>query len=393
MTTVIYGGSFNPPHLGHVSAAQSVYEALRPDRFLIIPTNIAPHKAAAAGSPDAAARLQMCKLAFAGIPGAEVSPMEMEREGKSYTADTISILREKYPEDELYLVVGTDMFLSFREWHEYEYLLDNCTLAVLSRETDDRGEILSFKRSLENEDGARIRLIEHEPLPMSSAEIRAMLPKAGGAELLDDGVYSLIIKNRWYAAKPELQWLREKVRPYLTEKRARHVAGCEEQAVKLARRWGADVYEAAEAGILHDITKKLSDEEQLIMCDKYGIILDAAERRNPRILHARTGAALARELFRIPDGIYSAIRWHTTGKPDMSLMEKIIYLADFTEPTRDFEGVEPLRKLCFEDIDRAMELGLRMSLEEIRSRGEDAYKDTVDAYQWYKKKQGGSATC
>ena len=70
----------------------------------------------------------------------------------------------------------------------------------MSRETDDRGEILSFKRSLENEDGARIRLIEHEPLPMSSAEIRAMLPKAGGAELLDDGVYSLIIKNRWYAA-------------------------------------------------------------------------------------------------------------------------------------------------------------------------------------------------
>ena len=77
----------------------------------------------------------------------------------------------------------------------------------------------------------------------------------------------------------------------------------------------------------------------------------------------------------------------------MSLMEKIIYLADFTEPTRDFEGVEPLRKLCFEDIDRAMELGFRMSLEEIRSRGEDAYKDTVDAYQWYKKEQGGSATC
>ena len=156
MTTVIYGGSFNPPHLGHVSAAESVYEALRPDRLLIIPTNIAPHKAAAAGSPDAAARLQMCRIAFAGIPGAEVSPMEMEREGKSYTADTIGILRERYPEDELYLVVGTDMFLSFREWHEYKYLLENCTLAVLSRETDDRGEILSFKRSLEDEDGARV---------------------------------------------------------------------------------------------------------------------------------------------------------------------------------------------------------------------------------------------
>ena len=100
----IYGGSFNPPHLGHVSAAQSVYEALRPDRLLIIPTNIAPHKAAAAGSPDAAARLQMCRLAFSGIPGEEVSTMEMEREGKSYTADTIGILREKYPERKLTVI-------------------------------------------------------------------------------------------------------------------------------------------------------------------------------------------------------------------------------------------------------------------------------------------------
>ena len=385
MTTVIYGGSFNPPHLGHVSAAQSVYEALRPDRFLIIPTNIAPHKAAAAGSPDAAARLQMCRLAFAGIPGAEVSPMEMEREGKSYTADTIGILREKYPEDELYLVVGTDMFLSFREWHEYKYLLDNCTLAVLSRETDDRGEILSFKRSLENEDGARIRLIEHEPLPMSSAEIRAMLPKAGGAELLDDGVYSLIIKNRWYAAKPELRWLRKKVRPYLTEKRARHVAGCEEQAVKLARRWGADVYEAAEAGILHDITKKLSDEEQLIMCDKYGIITYTVEKNEYKLLHAKTGAAAAKDMFGVSDEVFNAINWHTTGKADMSLLEKIIYIADYIEPSRDFDGLSQLRKLAYENLDRALIMGIEMSIDDMHSRNIVPHKNSMEAMEYLQK--------
>ena len=129
------------------------------------------------------------------------------------------------------------------------------------------------------------------------------------------------------------------------------------------------------------------------MCGRYGIILDAAERESPKILHARTGAAFARELFGIPDDIYGAIRWHTTGKPDMSLLEKIIYLADFTEPTRDFEGVERLRARCFEDIDAAMALGLEMSLEDIRSYNAVPFRYTVYAYNWYMKKTGGNTEC
>ena len=91
----------------------------------------------------------------------------------------------------------------------------------------------------------------------------------------------------------------------------------------------------------------------------------------------------ARELFGIEDDIYGAIRWHTTGKPDMTLLEKIIYLADFVEPTRDFPGVEELRELCFEDIDAAMAKGLEMSLEFIRSGGAEPYKDSVEACEWY----------
>ena len=83
--------------------------------------------------------------------------------------------------------------------------------------------------------------------------------------------------------------------------------------------------------------------------------------------------------------MYEAIRWHTTGKPDMNTLEKIIYLADYIEPTRDFPGVEDLRELAYKDLDAAMELGLRMSLEEIRSHGVEPYKDTVEAYRWYSR--------
>ena len=122
------------------------------------------------------------------------------------------------------------------------------------------------------------------------------------------------------------------------------------------------------------------------LCEKYAIICDSAERRTPKLLHAKTGAAVARDLFGVPDEIYEAIRWHTTGKPDMTLLEKVIYLADYIEPTRDFPGVEKLRELAYEDLDRALLLGLQMTIEEVRSHGEEPYIDTLTACEWYEER-------
>lgn len=383
MRIVVYGGSFNPPHLGHVEAARTVSAELAPDKFLIIPTNVSPHKMLAEGSPEPRARLEMCRLAFADIPGAEISDMELQREGKSYTAQTVEELRRSYPDDELFLVMGTDMFLSFETWYRFEYLLENCTLAVLARDEDEDVQLRRQRDALAEKYGARVIILKHDPVAASSSDIRERLRFGIGSELLPDSVYSEIIRRHYYDTLPELSWLRAKVMPYLTEKRIAHVLGCENEAVSLANRWGEDPERAAVAGILHDITKKLSAEEQLKLCEKYGIINDAAEVANPKLLHAKTGAAFARELFGIEDDIYGAIRWHTTGKPDMTLLEKIIYLADFVEPTRNFPGVEELRELCFEDIDAAMAKGLEMSLEFIRSGGAEPYKDSVEACEWY----------
>ena len=388
MRIVIYGGSFNPPHIGHVAAAQSVYEELKPDKFLIIPTNMPPHKAMEENSPQPLERLEMCSLAFGHIPGVEISDMESRREGKSYTAFTIEELRRDYPEDEICLVMGTDMFLSFRSWYRYQYLLENCTLAVLSREAYDNYEIEQYKVELESEHAAKVVIIPHQALPMSSTEIRERLRLGLGSELLSDEVYSHIVKKGHYDVSPELSWLREKVMPYLSEHRVAHSAGCESQAVLMAMHWGEDPEKAAIAGILHDITKGMDADKQLILCEKYGIILDKSEIETPALLHARTGAELAKEVFGVSDEIYEAIRWHTTGKPDMSLLEKIIYLADFTEPNRDFEGVDVLRELCFEDLDEAMALGLSMSLGEIRARGAVPFGDTLEAHAWYTSERG-----
>lgn len=383
MRIALYGGSFNPPHLGHQEAAKTAAEELQPDMLLIMPDNIPPHKDMAQGSPDARQRLELCKLAFGDVPGAVVSDMEISREGRSYTADTVSRLRERYPDDELILIVGTDMLESFEKWYRFEYLLQNCTVAALSRAEDDGDLIRGKAACFEQKYKAKIIVLPHVPVEVSSTDIREGLRLRRGRDVLDDKVYSCIIKNGWYEALPELSWLREKAYAYLAPKRVAHVAGCESEAVLLAKRWGEDEEAAATAGILHDVTKKLSYDEQLILCQKYGIICDKAELSAPKLLHAKTGAALARAEFGVSEEIYEAIRWHTTGKKDMTLLEKIIYLADYIEPNRDFEGLEELRELAYSDIDAAMALGLEMSLEDIRSRGDEPYKDTVEAYEWY----------
>lgn len=383
MRIAIYGGSFNPPHLGHAEAARTVCEELKPDIFFIIPDNIPPHKEPDENSPTAAQRLELCRLAFADIPGVVVSDIETSRVGKSYSADTVRLLRERYPEDEFTLVVGTDMLLCFDEWYQFEYLLSECRLAVLPRDDFHDRELEEKIRALETEHGARITLLTHTPLEMSSSEIRERLKLRLRAGLLDDRVYSLIIREGWYDALPELSWLREKAYAYLEPKRIAHVVGCESEAVMLAKTWGEDPDTAATAGILHDITKRFRGEEQLNLCRKYGIVYDEAEEKNPIILHARTGAAMAGELFHVSEEIRDAIRWHTTGKPDMTTLEKILYLADFIEPTRDFPGLDELRTLCYKDLDAAMALALSLSLGDIRRRGLDVYKDTLDAYRWY----------
>ena len=166
-----------------------------------------------------------------------------------------------------------------------------------------------------------------------------------------------------------------------------HVLGTEETAAKLALRWGADEEDARRAALLHDCTKRLSREEHLDLCKKYGIAVDEQERKNGgKLLHAKTGAALARDLFGVSDEIYSAIYWHTTGKPEMTLLEKIIYLADYIEPTRNFGALKELRPLAYEDLDRAMLRGLTIAVEDLSRKGMVLHPNSVRARDYLKGK-------
>ena len=395
MDIVMFGGSFNPPHRGHRAAARAAIRALKPDKLLIVPDYLPPHKVLAPGSPTPEARLELCRRNFSDIPGAEICDIELRRGGRSFTADTLRELAERYPGADLTLLVGTDMLLTLESWREPEYILKNARIRAFPREGGDRRAVEAGAEKLRETWGCDAAVIDMQPIPAASTGIRAALPEGGGTEKLTDRVYSAIVRGRLYGVRANLPWLRRKAYALLKPGRIPHVQGCEAEAVSLARRWGADAYEAAVAAILHDCTKKQPLDAQLRLCKRYGLTPDAYERGSDKLLHAKTGAALALARFGVSETVAEAIRWHTTGKPDMALLEKIVYIADYIEPTRDFPGVERLRDLAYRDLDAAMMLGLELSDADLRSYGTEPHPISAAALDFLRRqrKTNENQTC
>ena len=391
----IYGGSFNPIHTGHVAAAQFAMKYLKLDRLYLVPVGIPPHKELAEGSPAPRHRLAMAQLAGQHIgERVEVLDLELRREGKSYTKDTVRAIRKRHPKDRLYLLMGTDMFLTFQDWRRPGEIAALCTLAAFRRSAADTAEQFETQcRRLRKSCGAEVVTV---PLPqaveISSTQLRERLSHGEGNQFLLPAVYGYILIHHLYGTRADLKHLPlEQLRPaalsLLDQRRVLHVLGTEETAAKLARRWGADEEDARRAALLHDCTKRLNRKEHLALCRQYGIPVGEQERRlGGKMLHAMTGAALARDLFGVSDEIYEAIRWHTTGKPDMTLLEKIIYMADYIEPTRDFGALRELRPLAYEDLDRAMLRGLTIAVEDLSKKGMALHPNSVRARDYLKGK-------
>jgi len=166
------------------------------------------------------------------------------------------------------------------------------------------------------------------------------------------------------------------------EKRLPHVSGCEETAAKLAKHWGVNEETARRAAILHDVTKAVKLPQQLILAERYGIIHKIDAKRFPTVNHAFTASAVAQHVYGESEEVCSAIRWHTTGREKMSVLEKIIYLADFIEPTRTFDGVENFRELAYKDLDECLCRSLEHSLNYLAGREVDIHPLTRQAYEF-----------
>lgn len=395
----VFGGTFDPPHLGHLAAARFAIEALGLDQLLLVPAAVPPHKELPENAPAPEDRLSMTVIAADNMflpKRVAVDDLELRREGKSYTSDTLRELHGQYPDAELYLLMGTDMFLTLQDWHEPAEIVKLAHLAAFARTQADTGEMLSIQADyLRRTFGADVTVLQlPEIVPVSSTELREGLAKGEGSRYLPPAVYGYILRQGLYGTHADLarltdDQLRACSYSMMLAKRIPHVGGVESEAVKMAERWGADPVLARRAAILHDCTKYYNLEQQLQICDEYGIVLDDLERASVKLLHAKTGACMAKHLYGQPEEVFWAIFWHTTGKADMSLLEKVLYLADYMEPNRDFPGVDDLRRLSYEDIDKALLMGLEMSVEDLNERGVPIHKNTQEALDWLKGSKRG----
>ncbi len=383
----IYGGTFDPPHLGHMKAAGWAMSLLELDRLLFIPAKHPPHKTLAAGSPTPEQRLEMTRLMADGFlmpDRVEADDLELHREGVSYTSDTLRELRRRYPEDELWLLMGTDMFLTLPSWHEPQVIADLAGIAAFARRESDSVDALENQAELlRNTLGAHVRVLELPQIcEISSTQVR----EHGDGQGLWPPVWGYILRKGLYGVNADLTRLslddlRACSLSMVYAKRHAHIRGVEEEAARLTRRWGGDEDIARRAGILHDCTKYWPMERHLACCQQYGIPLDDLELRSEKLLHSKTGACMAKYVFGQSDEVYDAIFYHTTGKGDMTTLEKIIYLADYMEPNRDFEGVEQLRALAYTDLDAAVALGCQMSILEMEEKGRDVHPNTIAALE------------
>lgn len=185
----------------------------------------------------------------------------------------------------------------------------------------------------------------------------------------------------------DIRQIEKKVKECLKPKRFRHTIGVKYTSVCLAMRYGEDLEKAAIAGLLHDCAKNLSDEELLLICQEQGLPVSEAEERSPYLLHGKVGAWFAGTEYGITDeDVLGAITWHTTGKPEMSLLEKIVFTADYIEPGRDSApNLKQLRQLAFTDLDAAVTEILRQTLEYLRGEGKEIDPQTEFTYNSYHK--------
>ena len=391
----VYGGTFNPPHLGHLAAARAAVEELGLDKLLLIPAAVPPHKALPQETPALEHRVAMVeKMADAMLMPkvAELSHLELEREGKSYTSETLEAIHEQYPGAQLWLIMGTDMFLTLHQWHDPCEILKLAGICAFGRKEQDGEAVFAPQRAfLEKNYGAKVTTMTLPDLvEISSTQLRELLARGEGAQYLHPSIYGYILMHGLYGTHADLKHLdipelRACSYSMVKEKRVRHIRGTEEEAVRLARRWGADETLARRAGILHDCTKYLELEEQLALCEQYGVQLDELERVAVKLLHSKTGACIARAVFGEPDEVFWAIYWHTTAKADMTTLEKILYVADYMEPNRDFDGVERLRELAYRDLDKALLLGVETTIQEMEERKLPVHQNTVQARTWLRE--------
>lgn len=388
----IYGGSFNPVHNGHIHLAETAKKDFGLDRVYLVPSKISPHRSSEE-YVSAEDRLAMLRLASEDSGWIEVSDYEINSDRVSYTIYTVEHFRSLFPEDELYLLVGSDMLLCFEKWYRFEDILSQVTLCAVSRNSGDMEELREAASRL-SQYGC-IRISEAPAVEISSSEIRKNIEKNTDCTCyLHKNVVQYIRSKGLYSVRGEerMQYAPEEKKKYLkdslSQKRYQHSLNVAAECRKLAEKYGEDPDKAYYAGLLHDICKELPDAEQKELVEKSGFAVCREELETRSLWHGIAGAYFVKERFGVEDiDIINAIRFHTVGRAGMSRLEEIVYLGDLVSAERDYKDVDKMRKLVYTDLNEAMLYALVFSIKSVIKKGGVIPPCTVDAYNFYTRLQ------
>lgn len=366
--TAILGGTFDPIHNGHLKIAEAALKEYHLDRVIFLTSGNPPHKKDRR-ILDAKIRHIMVKRATSGIDGFEPCGWEVNRKEYSYTVNTLKYFNELYPDDEIYFIIGGDSLRDFDKWYMPQEILKLCTLLVYDR---SGGQLKS--------DFAKI--IPGEKIDISSTKIREMVANGEDiSHLVPKAVNDFILRNNLYKEIPDFE---AHLKTMLKPERFAHSLGVRDTAAQMAEIFGADVEKARIAGLLHDNAKNMDNIYS--RCTDLEVELDGFEKENPGLVHAKLGAETAKCEFYITDSeILDAIRWHTVGRPKMSLLEKIVFVADLTEPGRSFPDADFLRKLAFSDIDKALFECVSSTIKINKMRGAKIHPNAYEIINELKK--------
>lgn len=374
MRIAIFGGTFNPVHNEHVNTAKHAIKELNLDKLFIVPAFLPPHKNVIPAPAED--RIKMLEKAFCDCEKAEVSDYEIKNGGKSYTYVTAEYFAEKYKDAELFVLVGDDMLTDFKTWKYPERILSVANLAVFGREefaANEKSEREYFKKRF----GKEFIRLSYTGKDDSSTEIRVR--SALGLDISDKtppAVAEYIKKNRLYSGGKYEDF----VKKVLTEKRLVHTANVIVAALKKCKSEKIDEKKAYLAALLHDCAKYLNP-------DDYGFSVPTDVPSS--VVHAFLGAHVAQSVLGIDDEeIIDAIRYHTSGKPKMSALGKLVFTADMIEKGRTYDGVEKLRYIYEnESLDECFKACLSEEILHLKNKKTYIYIETLNAYEYYIKKR------
>ena len=372
----IFGGSFDPIHNEHIALARQAVVDLSLHRLFVMPAANPPHKPWRVLTSDAD-RLQMCELAFAGDEHISVSDYELKKGGASYTYLTVRYFKRLYPNAELFFLMGTDMLRNFPLWKEPTDILQNATLAVCAR-AEEQGWAKEEQSLFHEKFGVKFAVLSYEGKDVSSTKIRVLA--GAGLDITpftDEKVAKYIQEKGLYAIEGAAASL-----ALQKPSRAAHSVRVAMLAAKRAGELHLSEKKALQACLLHDCAKNLALDNPLLQG------FTPPKDCPSSVLHQYAGEYVARTYLGVTDEeVLSAIACHTSGKENMSTLDKLVFLADLVEEERSYPGVERLRRLFWEDLDACLLAALEDTVEYLTRSGMPIYGRTLAAREYYQKEK------